>query len=172
MEAGFARLNTRLPDMLADIKRRSPQARVVVVGFPNPFPADGSTCGSSVPLAKGDVTWLHQTTDRLNFAGLSSARATIVSVPSVTDCGPLCWRTEGSSPVLVPRFEAIVVTDAMEQAVGAGTNRRPCSSTFGHVAIRERASRSCGPWQGTARRRQGPAKVFRRLCEPFVRACG
>ncbi|MFD3515616.1 SGNH/GDSL hydrolase family protein [Streptomyces sp. NPDC058657] len=67
VDAGFARLSTRLPDMLTDIKRRSPHARVVVVGYPNPFPADGSTCGSSVPLAKGDVVWLHQTTNRLNF---------------------------------------------------------------------------------------------------------
>ncbi|WP_254398438.1 SGNH/GDSL hydrolase family protein [Streptomyces sp. AC558_RSS880] len=67
VDAGFARLNTRLPDMITDIKRRSPKAHVVVVGYPNPFPADGSTCGSSVPLAKGDVTWLHQTTNRLNL---------------------------------------------------------------------------------------------------------
>jgi lysophospholipase L1-like esterase len=67
VDAGFARLNTRLPGMLTDIKRRSPQARVVVVGYPNPFPTDGSTCGSSVPLAKGDVAWLNQTTYRLNF---------------------------------------------------------------------------------------------------------
>ncbi|MER6677230.1 SGNH/GDSL hydrolase family protein [Streptomyces sp. NPDC000983] len=67
VDAGFARLSTRLPDMLTDIKRRSPRARVVVVGYPNPFPADGSACGSSVPLAKGDVTWLHQTTNRLNL---------------------------------------------------------------------------------------------------------
>ncbi|MFB7457070.1 MULTISPECIES: SGNH/GDSL hydrolase family protein [unclassified Streptomyces] len=66
VDGEFAKLNTRLPDMLTDIKRRSPKARVVVVGYPNPFPADGSTCGSSVPLAKGDVAWLHQTTNRLN----------------------------------------------------------------------------------------------------------
>ncbi|WP_328672299.1 SGNH/GDSL hydrolase family protein [Streptomyces sp. NBC_00328] len=67
VEAGFAKLNTRLPDMLTDIKRRSPNARVVVVGYPNPFPADGSACGSSVPVTKGDVAWLHQTTNRLNI---------------------------------------------------------------------------------------------------------
>lgn len=67
VEAGFARLSTRLPDMLTDIKRRSPKARVVVVGYPNPFPADGGSCGSSVPVAKGDVAWLHQTTNRLNI---------------------------------------------------------------------------------------------------------
>jgi lysophospholipase L1-like esterase len=67
LDADFAKLSTRVPDMLADIKRRSPQARVVVVGYPNLFPADGSTCGSSVPLAKGDVTWLNQATNRLNL---------------------------------------------------------------------------------------------------------
>ncbi|MEU5489383.1 SGNH/GDSL hydrolase family protein [Streptomyces sp. NPDC020196] len=67
LDADFARLNTRIPDMLTDIKRRSPQARVVVVGYPNLFPADGSTCGSSVPLAKGDMAWLNQATDRLNL---------------------------------------------------------------------------------------------------------
>ncbi|MFE9835269.1 SGNH/GDSL hydrolase family protein [Streptomyces sp. NPDC005551] len=67
LDADFARLSTRVPDMLTDIKRRSPEARVVVVGYPNLFPADGSICGSSVPLAKGDITWLNQATNRLNL---------------------------------------------------------------------------------------------------------
>ncbi|MFF8035174.1 SGNH/GDSL hydrolase family protein [Streptomyces sp. NPDC016626] len=67
LDADFAKLSTRVPDMLTDIKRRSPEAHVVVLGYPNPFPADGSTCGSSVPLAKGDVAWLNQTTNRLNL---------------------------------------------------------------------------------------------------------
>ncbi|WP_327269212.1 SGNH/GDSL hydrolase family protein [Streptomyces sp. NBC_01218] len=67
VDAAFARLSTRLPDMLTDIERRSPNARVVVVGYPGLFPADGSVCGSSTPLAKDDVTWLNQTTNRLNF---------------------------------------------------------------------------------------------------------
>ncbi|WP_404195965.1 SGNH/GDSL hydrolase family protein [Streptomyces tauricus] len=67
LDADFAKLSTRVPDMLTDIKRRSPEARVVVVGYPNLFPADGSTCGSSVPLAKGDITWLNQATNRLNL---------------------------------------------------------------------------------------------------------
>ncbi|WP_030994054.1 MULTISPECIES: SGNH/GDSL hydrolase family protein [unclassified Streptomyces] len=66
VDAAFTELADRLPEMVADIEQRSPEARVVVVGYPNPFPAEGSGCGSSVPLAKGDVTWLHQTTDRLN----------------------------------------------------------------------------------------------------------
>lgn len=67
LDADFARLSTRVPDMLTDIERRSPRARVVVVGYPNLFPADGSACGSSVPLAKGDMTWLNQATNRLNL---------------------------------------------------------------------------------------------------------
>lgn len=70
LDADFAGPSTRVPDMLTGIKRRSPEARVVVVGvvgYPNPFPADGSTCGSSVPLAEGDVTRPNRTTNRLNL---------------------------------------------------------------------------------------------------------
>lgn len=67
VDAAFTKLSSRLPDMLADIKLRSPKARVLVVGYPNLFPDDGALCGASAPLAKGDITWLNQTTSRLNF---------------------------------------------------------------------------------------------------------
>ncbi|MEU7073921.1 SGNH/GDSL hydrolase family protein [Streptomyces narbonensis] len=98
VDAGFARLSTRLPDMLTDIKRRSPRARVVVVGYPNPFPADGSACGSSVPLAKGDVTWLHQTTNRLNLMLEMSAllrQAEFVDTSSVFRGHDMCRPPSG-----------------------------------------------------------------------------
>ncbi|MGW0857137.1 SGNH/GDSL hydrolase family protein [Streptomyces sp. NPDC002690] len=67
VDAAFSKLSPRVTDMLTDIKKRSPNARVVVVGYPNLFPADGSTCGTSAPLTKGDIAWLNQTTYRLNF---------------------------------------------------------------------------------------------------------
>ncbi|MBX9422445.1 MULTISPECIES: SGNH/GDSL hydrolase family protein [Streptomyces] len=98
VDAGFARLSTRLPDMLTDIKRRSPRARVVVVGYPNPFPLDGSACGSSVPLAKGDVTWLHQTTNRLNLMLEMSAllrQAEFVDTSSVFRSHDMCRPPSG-----------------------------------------------------------------------------
>ncbi|MEU8674773.1 hypothetical protein [Streptomyces sp. NPDC048560] len=60
-DLGFADVITRC--VLAG---RSPQARVVVGRYPN-LPADASTCGFSVPLAKGDVARLHRTTNWLNL---------------------------------------------------------------------------------------------------------
>lgn len=66
LEVGVALLTPRISSMLVDIKRRSPNARVVVVGYPDLLPATGAGCGSSVPLAKGDVTYLDGITRKLN----------------------------------------------------------------------------------------------------------
>ncbi|MFD6423041.1 SGNH/GDSL hydrolase family protein [Streptomyces sp. NPDC060198] len=85
VDAAFAKLSPRLSSMLTDIRKRSPQARVIVVGYPNLFPADGSVCGTSASLAKGDVTWLNQTTYRLNFMLELSARLQQAEFVSTTD---------------------------------------------------------------------------------------
>ncbi|MGW2841431.1 SGNH/GDSL hydrolase family protein [Streptomyces sp. NPDC001493] len=85
LDADFAKLSPRLTDMLTDIERRSPKARVVVVGYPNLFPADGGICGSSAPLAKGDITWLNQTTYRLNFMLEMSAHLKGAEFVGLTD---------------------------------------------------------------------------------------
>ncbi|MGP4050859.1 SGNH/GDSL hydrolase family protein [Streptomyces sp. 2A115] len=64
---GLILLGWRIRDMLTDIHKRSPDARVAVVGYPNLFPATGNGCNfSSVPLAKGDLTYLDGLTKRLN----------------------------------------------------------------------------------------------------------
>ncbi|MFJ1974018.1 SGNH/GDSL hydrolase family protein [Streptomyces sp. NPDC087903] len=93
LDADFAKLSTRVPDMLTDIKQRSPKARVVVVGYPNLFPTDGSACGSSVPLAKGDVAWLNQITNRLNLLLEMAARlnqAEFINTSSVFSGKDMC----------------------------------------------------------------------------------
>ncbi|MFF1546605.1 SGNH/GDSL hydrolase family protein [Streptomyces sp. NPDC058291] len=98
LDADFAKLSTRIPDMLTDIKRRSPQARVVVVGYPNLFPADGSSCGASVPLAKGDMTWLNQATNRLNLLLETAAylkQAEFVGTSSVFHGRDMCQPSSG-----------------------------------------------------------------------------
>ncbi|MFF3248705.1 SGNH/GDSL hydrolase family protein [Streptomyces sp. NPDC002870] len=70
----MAKLAPRIGSMLVDIDRRSPNARVVVVGYPALFPSKGDSCGSSVPLAKGDVTYLDSTTKKLNAMLAQQAR--------------------------------------------------------------------------------------------------
>ncbi|MFE6336826.1 SGNH/GDSL hydrolase family protein [Streptomyces sp. NPDC057806] len=67
LEAKMNYAASRTHDMLTDITRRSPQARVLVVGYPRLFPADGSTCGPLVPLDKGDIAYFDKVTRSLNI---------------------------------------------------------------------------------------------------------
>ncbi|WP_266849633.1 SGNH/GDSL hydrolase family protein [Streptomyces sp. NBC_00568] len=74
LEARIAKLAPRIGSMVVDIKRRSPAARVVVVGYPTLFPAKADRCGASVPLADGDVTYLDDITRKLNSMLANQAR--------------------------------------------------------------------------------------------------
>ncbi|WP_329339339.1 SGNH/GDSL hydrolase family protein [Streptomyces sp. NBC_01352] len=56
----------RLTRTLAEVRRRAPQARVYVVGYPALFPADSAECGREMSLAPGDVTFLRETELQLN----------------------------------------------------------------------------------------------------------
>ncbi|MGV9356502.1 SGNH/GDSL hydrolase family protein [Streptomyces misionensis] len=64
------RINTvegRVRDALTDIRRRSPDAKVIVVGYPALFPDSGVGC-AEVPFAKGDFAFLRDVTKKLNRA--------------------------------------------------------------------------------------------------------
>ncbi|MGI5283610.1 SGNH/GDSL hydrolase family protein [Nonomuraea polychroma] len=63
----IAKLSPRIGAVLQDIKRRSPRARVVLVGYPSLLPANGADCKQeSVPFAKGDIPYLEHTVFQLN----------------------------------------------------------------------------------------------------------
>ncbi|MFI7498786.1 SGNH/GDSL hydrolase family protein [Streptomyces sp. NPDC049687] len=66
------RINTmegRIRDVLAEVRRRSPDAKVIVVGYPALFPDNGVGCPSAgVPIAEGDFAFLRDTTKKLNRA--------------------------------------------------------------------------------------------------------
>ena len=62
-----ATMEGRVHDVLADIRRRSPHARVIVVGYPALFPDNGVGC-AEVPFAKGDFAYLRDTTKRADAA--------------------------------------------------------------------------------------------------------
>ncbi|MFF4560255.1 SGNH/GDSL hydrolase family protein [Streptomyces sp. NPDC001435] len=51
---------------LNDVKHRAPKARIYLVGYPAILPAKGAGCGSDMPLAPGDVTFLRETERQLN----------------------------------------------------------------------------------------------------------
>jgi lysophospholipase L1-like esterase len=56
----------KIADALAAIGERSPDARVLVVGYPAILPAEGPGCFPVVPFSAGDVAYLRDTENRLN----------------------------------------------------------------------------------------------------------
>ena len=51
---------------LAEIGQRSPDARVLVVGYPAILPVDGPGCSPAVPISPADVAYLRETEVALN----------------------------------------------------------------------------------------------------------
>ena len=64
----------RVTDLLADARRRAPEARVVVVGYPRIVDAD-NTC-DELPLARGDYAYAERVNRALTEALRAAARAT------------------------------------------------------------------------------------------------
>jgi lysophospholipase L1-like esterase len=52
--------------VLAAIRQRAPDARILVVGYPVILPAAGPGCWPVMPIAVGDVAWLRTVEGRLN----------------------------------------------------------------------------------------------------------
>jgi lysophospholipase L1-like esterase len=57
LSAGVAAEGPKVSQVLAEIAARAPQARIVVVGYPDVFPQSGG-CWPAVPITSGDVTYL------------------------------------------------------------------------------------------------------------------
>jgi lysophospholipase L1-like esterase len=65
--------------VLQGIHARSPQARVLIVGYPDGLPVNGSSCWPTVPFSSGDVKYFDALEQQLNSviasaAGANSAR--------------------------------------------------------------------------------------------------
>jgi lysophospholipase L1-like esterase len=73
MKAKVAMTGDRVRDVLAGVHQRSPQAKVVLVGYPRIGPPSG-TCPDVLPFADGDLVWLNEVEMALN-AALAKAAA-------------------------------------------------------------------------------------------------
>jgi hypothetical protein len=62
----IATAGEHLATALAEIHRRSPRARVYVVGYPAILPSTSTDCPRAMPLAPGDMTFLRDKQDQLN----------------------------------------------------------------------------------------------------------
>jgi lysophospholipase L1-like esterase len=64
-----ARIDAAAPDVLAGLQgivARSPDARVLLVGYPTIVPDDGPGCFPTEPFSPGDTQYLRETTKRLD----------------------------------------------------------------------------------------------------------
>lgn len=64
-----SRINATAPKIDAVLDRihaRSPQARVLLVGYPSLLPDDGGSCRAAIPLADGDFGWVRDEEKRLD----------------------------------------------------------------------------------------------------------
>ncbi|UJA06261.1 SGNH/GDSL hydrolase family protein [Streptomyces collinus] len=57
----------KIDRVLRAVHARAPHARVLLVGYPDLLPDDGSGCFPSVPFAEGDFPYLRDTEKRLNL---------------------------------------------------------------------------------------------------------
>ncbi|MER6026042.1 SGNH/GDSL hydrolase family protein [Streptomyces sp. NPDC001851] len=89
-ELALAVLRTapKVDRVLRSVHARAPHARVVVVGYPDLLPDDGSGCFPQVPFAQQDFAYLRDTEKRLNLmlrvvAGLNRAEYVDTYGPTV-----------------------------------------------------------------------------------------
>jgi lysophospholipase L1-like esterase len=52
--------------VLQGIHQRAPSARVLIVGYPDGLPVDGSSCWPLVPLSPGDIAYFNSLEEMLN----------------------------------------------------------------------------------------------------------
>jgi lysophospholipase L1-like esterase len=68
-DPNVAAINATGPKVAAVIQgihRRAPSSRVLVVGYPDGLPVDGSNCWPVVPLSSGDIAYFNSLEEQLN----------------------------------------------------------------------------------------------------------
>lgn len=65
---------SKVADALDEIRERSPQARVAVVGYPTILPDSGPGCYPIVPFSAGDTAYLREVEQKLNAMLAGEAR--------------------------------------------------------------------------------------------------
>jgi lysophospholipase L1-like esterase len=63
----------KIAAVLQGIHRLAPKARVLIVGYPDGLPVDGSSCWPLVPLSPGDIAYFNSLEERLNSVIASDA---------------------------------------------------------------------------------------------------
>jgi hypothetical protein len=74
-QAKIAATGPKLATVIQGIHARAPQAKVLVVGYPDGLPVNGSNCWPLVPFSKGDITYFNSLEQGLNSVLKTTATA-------------------------------------------------------------------------------------------------
>lgn len=95
LAAAVAAASPKVAAVLQGIRTRAPQARILLVGYPDILPSTGTGCWPAVPLAHGDVPYLRATEVALNSTLAQEAAAngaTFVDTYTATIGHDVCQR--------------------------------------------------------------------------------
>jgi lysophospholipase L1-like esterase len=70
--------------VLDGIRSRAPHAHVVIVGYPDGLPVNGSNCWPTVPLSSGDISYINSLEERLNSVIATAAGTSVTYVDTFT----------------------------------------------------------------------------------------
>jgi lysophospholipase L1-like esterase len=70
----IARTAPKIVAMLTQIRQRSPNARILLIGYPDILPVSGNGCWPLVPIARDDVPYMRSVETGLNAMLAASAR--------------------------------------------------------------------------------------------------
>jgi lysophospholipase L1-like esterase len=70
--------------VLQGIRSRAPQARALIVGYPDGLPVNGSNCWPTVPLSSGDISYINSLERQLNSVIAHAAGTTATYVDTFT----------------------------------------------------------------------------------------
>jgi hypothetical protein len=69
----------KIASVLQGIHTKAPSAKVLIVGYPDGLPVDGSDCWPLVPITAGDITYFNDLEQRLNNLIASEASSNNVT---------------------------------------------------------------------------------------------
>lgn len=135
LEPRIDALQATLEGVLDEVRDRAPEARVLLVGYPQILPASGPGCYPVVPYTPGDVAYLRGILERLNGvvrAAASGGGARFVDTAAPTTGHDVCtapgtrWiegllPTEPAAPVHPNARGAQALADAVQAAFGSPT---------------------------------------------------
>ncbi|WP_158282930.1 SGNH/GDSL hydrolase family protein [Nocardioides silvaticus] len=103
VEALLPQVEDNVVTAIRDVRDQAPDAQIIVVGYPQPFPAEG-TC-EEAPLPAGDYPWARSVIEGLNDALAAAAEAedvTHVDVATASEGHDICSDDPWVAGAVVP----------------------------------------------------------------------